>query len=166
MKLITKILNLLLLLKLLLFLLDSLTAFDIKSQLLKRYVYLGFMIGTPIVLFWNVFSLKEPFWRTIGIGYLTFCLIFIVLAGPIMILVSSNAWRTQDILYESKHPWFKRVEHQMQGMGAFGYNQRTVVVYYLTPLFMITSEVPNNIDKDEDWVKVDKYVNELGLISP
>ena len=31
---------------------------------------------------------------------------------------------------------------------------------------MITSEVPNDIDKRVEWIKVDKEVNELGLKFP
>lgn len=54
----------------------------------------------------------------------------------------------------------------MQDVGAFGYNKRTVEVFYLTPLFMITSEVPTDIEKRIEWVKVDKEVNELGLKFP
>ncbi len=54
----------------------------------------------------------------------------------------------------------------MQDVGALGYNKRTVEVFYLTPLFMITSEVPTDIDKRVEWVKVDKDLNELELKSP
>jgi len=54
----------------------------------------------------------------------------------------------------------------MQDVGALGYNNRTVEVFYLTPFFMITSEVPSDIDKRVEWVKVDKDVNELGLKFP
>lgn len=54
----------------------------------------------------------------------------------------------------------------MQDIGALGYNERTVEVFYLTPLFMITSEVPSDIDMRVEWIKVDKDVNELGLKFP
>ena len=54
----------------------------------------------------------------------------------------------------------------MQDIGALGYNKRTVEVLYLTTFFMITSEVPNDIDKKVEWLKVDKEVNELGLKFP
>ena len=82
------------------------------------------------------------------------------------ILFSTGAWRTQTILYQNGHLSFKTVEFQMQDVGALGYNKRIVEVFYLTPLFMITSEVPNNIDKKVEWVKVDKDVNELELKFP
>ena len=54
----------------------------------------------------------------------------------------------------------------MQDVGALGYNKRTVEVFYLTPIFMTTSEVPNDIDRRVEWVKIDKDINELGLRSP
>jgi len=82
------------------------------------------------------------------------------------ILFSSGAWRTQTILYQNGHLTFKKVEFQMQDIGALGYNKRTVEVIYLTPLFMLTSEVPNDIDKRVEWIKVDKDINELNLKFP
>ncbi len=81
-------------------------------------------------------------------------------------LFTTGAWRTQTILYQNGNLSFKTVEFQMQDVGALGYNKRTVEVFYLTPLFMITSEVPNSIDKKVGWVKVDKDVNELELKFP
>jgi len=82
------------------------------------------------------------------------------------ILFSSGAWRTQTILYQNGHLSFKTVEFQMQNIGALGYNRRTVEVIYLTPLFILTNEVPNDIDKRVEWIKVEKDVNELGLKFP
>lgn len=82
------------------------------------------------------------------------------------ILFTTGAWRTQTILYQNGHLSFKTVEFQMQDVGALGYNKRTVEVFYLTPFFMTTSEVPNDMDKRVEWVKVNKDVNELGLKSP
>ena len=82
------------------------------------------------------------------------------------ILFSSGAWRTQTILYQNGHIGFKKVEFQMQDIGGLGYNRRTVEVTYLTPLFMITSEVPNDIDKRVEWTKIEKDVNELELKAP
>ena len=64
-------------------------------------------------------------------------------------------------MYQNGHLSFKTVEFQMQDIGALGYNKRTVEVIYLTPLFMLTSEIPNDIDKRVEWIKVDKDINEL-----
>ena len=93
----------------------------------------------------------------------TAVLALIVLGGPFAFLLSKAAWKTQDILYQNGHLSFKTVEFQMQDVGAFGYNKRTVEVLYLTPLFMITYQVPYDIEKRVEWVQVDKYVNELEL---
>ncbi|MFM1828400.1 MAG: hypothetical protein RL624_641 [Bacteroidota bacterium] len=82
------------------------------------------------------------------------------------ILFSSGAWRTQTILYQNGHLSFKTVEFQMQDIGALGYKRRTVEVIYLTPLFMLTSEVSNDIDKRVEWIKVEREINELGLKEP
>ncbi len=82
------------------------------------------------------------------------------------ILFSTGAWRTQTILYQNGHLSFKTVEFQMQDVGALGYNKRTIEVFYLTPLFMITSEVPTDIENRVEWVKADKDINEIGIKEP
>ncbi len=150
----------------LLFLLDGLTSFDIKNQFLKSFVYFGFLIGTPTILLWNLFSIKTKTKRIIGTIYPTIFLVLIFVVNPMKILFSSGAWQTQTILFQNEHLSFKKVEFQMQDIGGLGYNKRTVEVFYLTPLFMITSETPYDIEKRAEWVKIDKEVNELVLKSP
>jgi len=149
-----------------LFLLDSLTSFDIRSQTLKSVVYFGLLIGTPLTLVWNAIVLKtrnrKIIWTILSAAVLT----MILIVGPMKFIFSTGAWRTQTILYQNGHFSFKTVEYQMQDIGALGYNKRTVEVFYLTPLFMITNEIPNDIDKKVEWVKVDKDVNELELKFP
>jgi hypothetical protein len=143
-----------------------LVTFDIKNQWLKSFVYEGLLIATPIVIIWNAIIVK-------GISKKIFCLtlpilmlLFILYVGPLQFMFSSGAWRTQTILYQNGHLSFKRVEFQMQDVGALGYNRRTVEVLYLTPLFMITTSVPQNIDKHVEWIRVDEEINELNLNSP
>lgn len=148
------------------FLLDSLTSFDIKNQALKSFVYFGLLIGTPLTLIWNVLKFKTRNRKIIGTILPVAVLTMISIVGPMKFFFSTGAWRTQTILYKNVHLKFKTVEFQMQDVGALGYNKRTVEVFYLTPLFMITNEVPNDIDKRVEWVKVDKEVNELDLKFP
>ena len=162
----TKILNIIYGLTVVLFLLDGLTSFDIKSQSIKSFVYFGILIGTPLTLIWNVWVIKTRNGKIIWTLFPTIILTLVLVVGPMKILFSTGAWRTQTILYQNGHLSFKTVEFQMQDIGALGYNRRTVEVIYLTPLFILTSEVPNDIDKRVEWVKVDKDVNELGLKSP
>ena len=162
----TKILNSIYGLTVVLFLLDGLTSFDIKSQSIKSFVYFGLFIGTPLTLIWNYFVIQTLSKRIIWTILPTIVLIFILVIDPMKILFSIGAWRTQTILYQNGHLSFKTVEFQMQDVGALGYNKRTVEVFYLTPYFMISYEVPNDIDKRVEWVKVNKEINELGLKSP
>jgi hypothetical protein len=146
-----------------LFLLDGLTSFDIKSQGIKSFDYFGVMIGAPLTLIWNFFAIKTNTKRIIWTVFPTIMLAFIFIIGPLKIMFATGAWRTQTILYQNGHLSFKTIEFQMQDVGALGYNKRTVEVFYLTPLFIITSEVPNDIEKRGEWVRVDKDVNEFGL---
>lgn len=159
----TKILNIIYCLTVLLFLLDSLTSFDIKSQALKTFIYFGILIGTPLTLIWNSVVIKTKSKRIAGIVFPTIILILVIFIGPLNVLLSSGAWQTQTVLYQNGHLTFKTVEFQMQDVGAMGYNKRTVEVLYLTNLFIITSEVPKDIDQRVEWVKVNKEINELEI---
>ena len=162
----TKILNLAFVLTTILFVLDLLTGFDIKSQILKTSIYFSFLVGTPVILLWNFFFIKTKSLRLIGTLFPSVLLILILILNPISILFTTGAWSTQTILYQHGHFSFKTIEYQMQDIGARGYNDREVEVIYLTPLFMVTSESPTNLDKRVEWIKVDKNVNELGLKTP
>lgn len=124
------------------------------------------MALTPLTLIWNLWSFKSRKWRITGISIPTLTLIGILIIGPLKISFSASAWRTQKVLYQNGHFDFKKVEFQMQDVGAFGYNKRTVEVTYLTDLFMIVSPVKQDLDKSVEWGKVDKEVNELGLKFP
>lgn len=163
---ITKILNIVYYLTVLLLLLDSLTSFNIKNQALKSFVYFGVLIGTFLILVWNLLLVKTKTQKIIWATIPTLMLTIVLFIGPMKILFSIGAWRTQTILYQNDHISFKKVEFQMQDVGALGYNDRTVEVLYLTPLFIISSKVPSDIEKKVEWKKIDKDVNELGLIFP
>lgn len=162
----TKTLNIIYGLNVVLFLLDSLTSFDIKSQSLKSFVYFGLLIGTPLTLIWNAIVIKTRSGKIIWTILPTAMLTLILIMGPMKFLFSSGAWRTQTILYQNAQLSFKTVEFQMQDIGALGYNKRTVEVIYLTPLFTISSKVSDSIGRRVEWIKIDKDVNELGLIEP
>ena len=146
-----------------LFLLDGLTTFEIKNQFLKSFVYFSLLIGIPIILIFNSLFLKTRRKRIAGFILPILTLVLVILIGPLKFLFSTGAWQTQTILYQNGHLSFKKVEYQMQDMGALGYNRRTVEVLYLTKLFIIVSPVPQDIDKRVEWIKIDKDVNELGL---
>ncbi len=165
-KYISILLNGIFILTILLFILDGLTSFEIKNQLIKSFTYFGIMILTPATLIWNLWKFKNRKWKIISSTLPILTLIGILIIGPLKIAFSSSAWKTQKIIYENGHLNFKRIEFQMQDVGAFGYIKRTVKVIYLTDLFMIVSPVEKDIDKRVEWIKVDKEVNELGLKIP
>lgn len=116
------------------------------------------------MLAWNLLLLKSKNKKILGAILPAGIFILIITIGPLKMLFASGAWHTQTILYQNGHLSFKKVEHQMQ--NALGYNQRTVEVLYLTKFFMIVSEVPKDIDRRIEWIKVNKEVNELGLKYP
>ncbi|WP_146052910.1 hypothetical protein [Aquimarina sp. I32.4] len=120
----------------------------------------------PITLAWNLWTLKTIKWKIIGSTLSIIVLMGIIIIGPLKIMFSSSSWKTQTILYQNGHLPFKKVEFQMQDVGALGYNKRTVEVIYLTDLFMIVSPVEKDIDQRVEWIKVDKEINELGLKFP
>jgi hypothetical protein len=136
---------------------------EIKNQPLKSFVYSGLLFSSLIILTWNLLFIKHTGKKIAAIILPLAALIFIMVIGPMKIEFSKGAWKTQTVLYQNGHLRFKKVEHQMQDVGALGYNQRTVEVLYLTRFFMIVSPVEPDIDTRIEWTKVNKDVNELGL---
>ena len=165
-KYISRILNGIFVLILLLFVLDMLTSFEIKSQAIKSFVYFGILVLTPLNLLCNLWALRARKGRMMGSILPALTLVGILIIGPLNIVYSSSAWKTQKVLYQNGHLDFKKVEFQMQDIGALGYNKRTVEVTYFTDLFVIIGPVEKEIDNRVEWIKVDKEVNELELKSP
>ena len=153
-------------LTILLFVFDWLTSFEIKNQAIKSFSYFGVMVLTPLTLVWNLWTFKSKKWKLIGSTIPTLTLIGILIIGPLKIVFSSSAWKTQKVIYQNGHLNFKKVEFQMQDIGTLGYNKRTVEVIYLTDLFMLVNPVEKDIDDRVEWIKVDKEVNELRLKFP
>ena len=160
---ISTILNGIFILTVVLFLLDGITSFEIKNQLVKSYTYFGIMVLTPPTLVWNMWTFKKIYKNIKGFALPAISLIGIMIIGPMKIMSSSGSWKTQTVLYQNEHLTFNKVEFQMQDVGALGYNKRIVEVLYLTPFFIITSEIPNDIETRVEWIKVDKEINELDL---
>lgn len=163
---VSKILNLVFGLTAVVFTLDILTHFDIGSQAFKSFIYFGTMIGAPLTLVWNFFAFKQRGKRVLVTLFPFAILILILVVGPVNIIFTSSAWQTQTILYQNGHFKSKTIEFQMQDIGALGYNDRTVEVLHLTPLFMIVNDMPKDIDKKIEWIKVNKEVNELHIKYP
>ncbi|HSZ24708.1 MAG TPA: hypothetical protein VK766_03270 [Cytophagaceae bacterium] len=156
-------LNILFIATVLLFTLDNSKDFDIKNQAIKSIVYIGLLIETPLILIYNFFIFKTQKEKAIGTIFPALIVIAILIIGPLKIYASINAWKTQTILYKNSHSNSKTIEFQMQKSDALGYNMRTVEVMYLTNLFMIIKEVPIDIDKRVEWIKVNQDMNELKI---
>jgi len=165
-KYISTLLNGIFILTILFFIPDGLTSFEIKSQTIKSFTYFGIMVLTPLTFIWNLWNFKTRKWKIIGSILPTLTLIGILIIGPLRIAFSSTAWKTQTVIYQNGHLNFKKVEFQMQDVGALGYNKRTVEVIYLTDLFMIVIPVEKDIHERIEWIKVDQEINELGLKFP
>ena len=73
-----------------------------------------------------------------------------------------SGWETQTITHRKINNSDIRIEFQMEDIGAFGYNRRTVEVKPLTPLFQLIKEAPQNLSETE-WKEVNEDINELGL---
>ena len=146
-----------------LFALDELTSFEIKSQAIKSITYFGMMVMTPLALIWNLVKGKTTKRKIIGSISTALIFIGILIIGPSKIAFSSSTWKTQRVIYEHDHLSFKKVEFQMRDIGALGCKRRTVEVIYLTDLFMIVSPMEKEIDSRVEWTSVNKEVNELGL---
>jgi len=75
-------------------------------------------------------------------------------------------WKTQRIIFKNKHSSNRTIESQLQDIGAFGYNKRTVdrikLFSFLSWTRRVTEEDLEAIDS-LTWDKVDIYLNEQGL---
>jgi hypothetical protein len=94
-------------------------------------------------------------------GVLIMLIIGTVVLNP-KIAFALSPWKTQEIIYRHLTDSNCRIEYQLQGMGALGYNSRIVKVE--TVLFLDFAEEidTSRIDKS-DWQRVDEYINELEL---
>jgi|GEM_PF-2722043 len=73
-----------------------------------------------------------------------------------------RTWKTQNIIYRNKFDKEQRIEFQVKKEGRIGYSKR--IVFIEENLIWNTVEIvdTNMIDKRK-WVRVEEYVNELGL---
>jgi hypothetical protein len=88
-------------------------------------------------------------------------------------LVWGGDWKTQTILYQSRHSVKRVIVFQMQDVGALGYNKRTVDKTELLPgvswfnkVYATPLDIPQTSRDSLDWRKVDIDQNELGLKFP
>jgi hypothetical protein len=66
---------------------------------------------------------------------------------------SGSGWQTQDILYKQKENSKNIIAFQMNDLGAFGYDYRTVKILQITPLFKLVSEL-KKVEVNNEWEEV------------
>lgn len=88
--------------------------------------------------------------------------VIVFIAGYAIFPRWGSGWKTQTITHRKINNSDIRIEFQMEDIGAFGYNRRTVEVRSLTPFFQLVKEAPQNLSETE-WKEVNEDVNELGL---
>jgi hypothetical protein len=147
---ITIVLNVVYGLLVLLFTADWFTHFQIAWQPLKLFLYLGVVLGFPIIAVWNLFSRQ-----ILLMVYPALILIMIIALGPLKIIFQSSVWETWTVYYQNSNRSCKTIEFQMQDIGALGYNRREVAVTRLTPLFQFVGEIPADVEQNPDWIEVE-----------
>lgn len=80
--------------------------------------------------------------------------------------VFRQPFRTQTIIFRDKSDPEHRVEFQMQDVGALGYNKQLVEVRPLLFFFETTSPIDTTAPSNTTWVRVDEFVNEMGIKYP
>lgn len=141
---------------------DWYTCIEIKSQPLKSFAYWGIIIGTLCILIWNSLLLSKN-QKILGIVLPLGIIVYLIAcSNPLTVLFRSGTWKTQTIEYESKDK-NRTIEYQMQDIGVFGFNRRTVEVKYITPWFMIVGYPKDNPVNNTEWTRVNTDINELEL---
>lgn len=153
-------------LSLIIFLISTSENIDIKSEFVLHFIENVVTVGALFLLVWNLIMLKGKKLRIIS--SITFIILFLGLFYNYFdrLWYLSSPWKTQTILYENNHLNIKKIEFQMQDMGALGYNKRIVQVTYLTKYLMIVSEIDTGNVNTLEWSKVNKEINELELKFP
>ena len=152
-----------------LFVTDNFQLLEVKTAFLKNFVHFGTLISTPAILFLSLAFFRVKKWSVgSGLAAILVCVTMgIVLSQRSFLgyLFSTSDWNTQTILYKHKLQLNKRIEFQMQDVGALGYRERTVEVDYFTPWLMMTRELDSR-PSSTFWIEVDIDVNELELKEP
>lgn len=161
-------LNILYSLIIVVFLSDLLDFVAIKGENLKSFFHIGSLLLTPAIFIYNVvLKTNKKQFALVGLACIltisTFSYV-VYKRGVLNYLFSISSWNTQTIIYQSKNSINKRIEFQMKDVGAHGYNKRHVKVTYLTTWLMLTEEVDPEQDFGTSWQKVNKNVNELGIV--
>ncbi len=151
-----------------LFLADLFDIIAIKEDIIKS-IFHGAGVFLSIVFFFLNIYLKTPKIQRVlvcltciaTLSIFSYC---IYRRGVLPYLFSLGSWKTQTIVYQNLESRGRKVEFQMKNIGARGYETRHVEVRYLTSWLLLTKEVDPNKEFGQLWKKVDRDVNELGIV--
>lgn len=149
-----------------LFLIDNFSSIEIKAQWLKSFVYFGILLSPIVTLIWNLFVLKGSIQKLVISILPAFVIGLIIIIGPLKISFSSTVYKTQFVYFEKIDSPNRKLEFQMQDMGAFGYNKREVEATHYFGVFMKIKPLNETRNIENEWRKVDIDVNELDLKLP
>jgi hypothetical protein len=159
----SKVINVIYLIGLCLFIMDTFSVLEIKSQGLKSLSYYNLLFCTPVLFIWNYVEYKNLSLRILTLVSPILSLIVVLYFGPTKIIFSKSVWLTQSVIYQNCKNSSSKIEFQIQDLGALGYNHRTVEVRYFTCFFILVSKSPNFDETDKKWKKVNIWVNEAKL---
>jgi len=151
---ITIVLNSMAFFILFLFLFANFTSFEIKHQGLKSFVIYGLIILPLIMIIWSIIKYNNL--RKIVFNSIIplFLLIGVYLIGPMKLIFQTSVYKTQSVYYINIDNPNKRVEYQMQDVGALGYNKRYVEVTHYLGVFMKIKHIEQIKYDEKDWLKV------------
>ncbi len=154
--------NLLLLLIASLFFADIYTAFEIRNAVLRYFVYSNFILS-PILIIFNLLLLSNIRIKLISLIIPILSLVVCLNLGYMRIIFNSTNWKTQTIIYQNIEADNLTIEYQMQDIGAFGYNKRTVSVNNIIGLFAVIKPIDIDTISKTNWKLLNKHINEIEL---
>lgn len=154
--------NLLLLLITSLFFADIYTDFEIRNAVLRYFVYSNFILS-PILIIFNLLLLSNIRIKLISLIIPILSLVVCLNLGYLRIIFNSTNWKTQTIIYQNIEADNLTIEYQMQDIGAFGYNKRTVSVNNIIGLFAVIKPIDIDTISKTNWKLLNKHINEIEL---
>ena len=135
-----------------------------KNNVLGNII--SFMVIFIIIVMLTILIIEDKHKKNILKMFISIFLIIILLFGILHSIINfiETPWKTQTIIAKNNKINNYFIESQMQDIGAFGYRNRVVTVYYIGKNIMIISKKMNkdqNIESVGNWERVDIEINEL-----
>ena len=86
----TRVINMVYAVIVVLFLLDSLTDFEIKNQGIKTFTYFGFGVGAVLTFIWNIVAMRTFKKKIVFSAAPMVIIIIIIIIGPHQLLFDSD----------------------------------------------------------------------------